>query len=78
MAESLYPNDSEEMIWEYRVPEVLDRLYETMDQGDRTVTFILAFIFNWYFKLNSEYLFLFYLIDYIFFSFVTNYSQLKI
>lgn len=36
-AKKLHPNDSEEVICENKLPELLDQLYETMDRSDMTV-----------------------------------------
>lgn len=40
-AESIYPKDMEACIWNTRVPEILDMLYESMDKNDQTVATIL-------------------------------------
>lgn len=45
-AKVLYHDESEESIWEYRVPELIDRLYESMDQNDPTVSILIDFLLN--------------------------------
>lgn len=47
-AKSIHPTDTDETIWNKKVPNLLDQLYEDMDKKDFTVCNIIGLLYDYF------------------------------